>query len=130
WNDMPRQWSARFSARVRGRSQIAISRLSRSSTTTDICQRIESNMGGAAESIVRMANSIRVVDPRPPLMSPGSKLTVKLYMRDHRMFDNLREDWITYERDIWRQGLWVMAVYRFGRWRYGFTHRIVRAPLS
>ena len=36
------------------------------------------------------------------------------------MFDNLREDWITYERDIWRQGLWVMAVYRFGRWRYGF----------
>jgi serine O-acetyltransferase len=46
------------------------------------------------------------------------------------MFDNLREDWITYERDVWRQGLWVMAVYRFGRWRYGFKHRIVRAPLS
>jgi serine O-acetyltransferase len=34
------------------------------------------------------------------------------------MFDNLREDWQTYERDIARQGLWVMAVYRFGRWRY------------
>ena len=49
---------------------------------------------------------------------------------DHKMFDNLREDWITYERDIWRQGLWAMAVYRFGRWRYGFRHRIVRAPLS
>ncbi len=46
------------------------------------------------------------------------------------MFDNLREDWNTYERDIWRQGFWVMAVYRFGRWRYGFKHRIVRAPLS
>jgi serine O-acetyltransferase len=46
------------------------------------------------------------------------------------MFDNLREDWITYERDIWRQGLWVMAVYRFGRWRNGFRNRIVRAPLS
>jgi|SRR5258708_11366670 serine O-acetyltransferase len=50
--------------------------------------------------------------------------------RDHEMFDNLREDWDTHERDIWRQGLWVMAVYRFGRWRYGFRHRIVRAPLS
>jgi len=46
------------------------------------------------------------------------------------MFDNLREDWITYERDIWRQGLWAMAVYRFGRWRYRFRHRSVRAPLS
>lgn len=46
------------------------------------------------------------------------------------MFDNLREDWVTYERDIWRQGLWVMAVYRFGRWRYRFKRRIVRAPLS
>jgi serine O-acetyltransferase len=46
------------------------------------------------------------------------------------MFDNLREDWATYDRDIWRQGLWVMAVYRFGRWRYGFRNRIVRVPLS
>ena len=46
------------------------------------------------------------------------------------MFDDLREDWITYERDIWRQGLWAMAVYRFGRWRYRFKHRIIRAPLS
>jgi serine O-acetyltransferase len=46
------------------------------------------------------------------------------------MFDNIREDWITYERDVWRQGLWVMAVYRFGRWRYRIRSRIVRAPLS
>jgi serine O-acetyltransferase len=35
------------------------------------------------------------------------------------MFENLREDWRTYEGDIFRQGLWVMVVYRFGRWRYG-----------
>jgi serine O-acetyltransferase len=46
------------------------------------------------------------------------------------MFDNLREDWQTYERDIWRQGLWVMAIYRFGAWRYRFKSRMVRAPLS
>jgi serine O-acetyltransferase len=46
------------------------------------------------------------------------------------MFDNIREDWATYEHDISRQGLWVMIVYRFGRWRYGFRWRIVRAPLS
>jgi serine O-acetyltransferase len=46
------------------------------------------------------------------------------------MFDNLREDWITHERDLWRQGLWAMAVYRFGRWRYGIRRRIFRAPFS
>jgi serine O-acetyltransferase len=49
---------------------------------------------------------------------------------NHEMFVNLREDWVTYERDITRQGLWVMAVYRFGRWRYGFRYRCIRAPLS
>ena len=46
------------------------------------------------------------------------------------MLENLRDDWVTYDRDIWRQGLWVMSVYRFGRWRYGVRSRILRAPLS
>ena len=46
------------------------------------------------------------------------------------MFDNLREDWHTYERDLTRRGLWVMVVYRFGNWRYGIRSRIVRFPFS
>lgn len=46
------------------------------------------------------------------------------------MFQNIREDWISHERDIGRQGLWVMAVYRFGRWRYRIRWRVVRAPFS
>jgi serine O-acetyltransferase len=46
------------------------------------------------------------------------------------MFDNLREDWRTYERDLARQGLWVMAVYRFGRWRYRIENRWLRLPFS
>jgi len=46
------------------------------------------------------------------------------------MFENIREDWRTYERDIWRQGLWVMAVYRFGRWRYTIRPRLLRLPFS
>jgi serine O-acetyltransferase len=45
------------------------------------------------------------------------------------MFPLLREDWRTYERDIWRQGLWAMAVYRFGRWRYGLPG-LLRKPMS
>ena len=46
------------------------------------------------------------------------------------MLDNLREDWVTYERDLGRQGLWVMTVYRFGRWRYGVRVRSLRVLLS
>jgi len=46
------------------------------------------------------------------------------------MFANLREDWQTYERDLARQGLWVMAVYRFGRWRYGIRPAWLRRPFS
>lgn len=47
-----------------------------------------------------------------------------------RMFNNLREDWVTYERDIARQGLWAMAVYRFGNWRYRIPFRFLRGPFS
>jgi serine O-acetyltransferase len=46
------------------------------------------------------------------------------------MFDNLREDWRTYQHDFARQGLWVMVVYRFGRWRYTIRQRLLRVPFS
>ena len=46
------------------------------------------------------------------------------------MFDHLREDWRTYDRDLFRQGLWVIAVYRFGRWRYQIRRRWMRMPFS
>lgn len=44
-------------------------------------------------------------------------------------FKNLREDWRTHERDIWRQGLWTLAIYRFGRWRYRLP-ALLRKPFS
>jgi len=46
------------------------------------------------------------------------------------MFENIREDWRTHDRDITRQGFWVMLVYRFGRWRYGIKSRLLRLPFS
>jgi len=46
------------------------------------------------------------------------------------MFDNIREDWRTYEGDLTRQGLWVMVVYRFGRWRYRIRPSVLRWPFS
>lgn len=46
------------------------------------------------------------------------------------MFDNLREDWQTYQHDLARQGLWAMVIYRFGRWRYSIAPRILRMPFS
>jgi serine O-acetyltransferase len=46
------------------------------------------------------------------------------------MFENIREDWRTYEGDLTRQGLGVMMVYRFGRWRYSIQQHWLRLPLS
>ncbi len=46
------------------------------------------------------------------------------------MFENIREDWHTYDGDITRQGLWVMWVYRFGQWRYTIKQRFLRLPFS
>jgi serine O-acetyltransferase len=46
------------------------------------------------------------------------------------MFENFRQDWRTYNGDLSRRGLWVMAVYRFGRWRYTIKPGIIRKPFS
>jgi serine O-acetyltransferase len=43
---------------------------------------------------------------------------------------SLREDYRTYAGDLFAPGLWVMAVYRFGRWRYGIRPRFVRIGFS
>ncbi len=46
------------------------------------------------------------------------------------MFERIREDWQTYQRDPWRQGLWVLLAYRFGQWRYTVRPAFLRPPLS
>ena len=46
------------------------------------------------------------------------------------MFANFREDWRTYNGNISCPGLWVMAVYRFGRWRYGIRWSLLRKVFS
>ena len=49
---------------------------------------------------------------------------------EKKCFQNLREDWRTYDRNWVRQGLWVMVVYRFGNWRYAIRSRTIRLPFS
>ena len=46
------------------------------------------------------------------------------------MFELVREDWRSYEGAWSRQGLWVMLVYRFGRWRYSVRPALLRMPFS
>ena len=46
------------------------------------------------------------------------------------MFDLIREDFDVYGRRISRQGLWVMVVYRFGRWVHGLQPGVLRLTLS
>ena len=53
-----------------------------------------------------------------------------LVTQGNSMFENLREDWRTYEGGWSRQGLWVMVVYRFGRWRYTVRPAPLRKFLS
>ncbi len=46
------------------------------------------------------------------------------------MFDNLRDDYRTYQGDLSRRGLWCMVTYRFGNWRYTIRTGWVRKPFS
>ena len=46
------------------------------------------------------------------------------------MFDNIRADYRSHGRRASAQGLWVLVVYRFGRWRYGIRPRWLRMPFS
>ncbi len=42
----------------------------------------------------------------------------------------MAEDFRTHDSDPWRQGVWVLMVYRLGRWRYGVRPAWLRKPLS
>jgi serine O-acetyltransferase len=42
----------------------------------------------------------------------------------------LKEDFHTHERDLFSQGLWAIAVHRFGNWRMDIRPRILRFPFS
>ncbi len=46
------------------------------------------------------------------------------------MFENIREDWRSHNRQWTRHGFWVLVVYRFGRWRYTIRWRPLRLPFS
>jgi serine O-acetyltransferase len=46
------------------------------------------------------------------------------------MFELIREDFAAHDRDPWRQGVWVLLVYRFGRWRYTVRPALLRRLLS
>ena len=47
-----------------------------------------------------------------------------------RWFPNIRSDLKSHSGDWTRQGFWAMVVYRFGRWRYNISLRLVRQPFS
>jgi serine O-acetyltransferase len=46
------------------------------------------------------------------------------------VFDNIKEDWQSHDRQWNRHGFWVLLIYRFGRWRYTIQSRLVRIPFS
>ena len=42
----------------------------------------------------------------------------------------LREDYRAHDRELAQQGLWAVAVHRFGNWRMGVRPKALRAPFS
>ncbi len=46
------------------------------------------------------------------------------------MFERIRQDWQTHDRQWSRHGFWVLLIYRFGRWRYQIHSRPIRFPFS
>jgi FkbH-like protein len=42
----------------------------------------------------------------------------------------LKEDFETHERSLFEQGFWAVANNRFGNWRMGLKHRLLRAPCT
>jgi serine O-acetyltransferase len=46
------------------------------------------------------------------------------------MFQNIRHDFNTHDRDWLAQGFWALVVYRFGRWRYTIESPWLRKPFS
>ncbi len=46
------------------------------------------------------------------------------------MFEYVKQDYETYQGNIFEQGFWVMLVYRFGRWRYTINYVYIRKIFS
>jgi serine O-acetyltransferase len=46
------------------------------------------------------------------------------------LWELLKEDFQTHERDLFMQGFWAIAVHRFGNWRMDIKPRILRLPFS
>lgn len=52
------------------------------------------------------------------------------FFEDKPLFEQIKLDLKTYNGNWGQQGFWVMAVYRFGRWRYTLKSDLIRKPLS
>jgi serine O-acetyltransferase len=46
------------------------------------------------------------------------------------LWDLLKEDFRTHDREWFSQGLWALALHRFGNWRMGINNRWLRIPFS
>jgi len=50
--------------------------------------------------------------------------------KDIGFFSLIREDFLTHDKDFFEQGLWAIAVHRFGNWRMDIKYKLIRAPFS
>jgi serine O-acetyltransferase len=74
------------------------------------------------------ANSADV--PLAPAKRESMRGEVNLNPAEMGLWALLREDWRTHDRAWLDQGLWAVAVHRFGNWRMGIRPRVLRLPFS
>ena len=71
----------------------------------------------------------------PPTASPAHTIDDKLGEYNVNpvgmsLWELIKEDFNTHERDLFSQGFWAIALHRYGNWRMDVRPRILRLPFS
>jgi len=76
----------------------------------------------------------QVISPSAdPAVRPQSDIDLGRFNRNPPgigLWQLIREDYATHDRDFFSQGFWAIAVHRLGNWRMGIGNGLLRAPFS
>ncbi len=61
---------------------------------------------------------------------PPAKGSVNENPSDISFLRLLKEDFRTYDKNPFEPGFWAVAFHRFGNWRMGIRHKVLRAPCT
>jgi serine O-acetyltransferase len=77
-----------------------------------------------------IARDVGQVDQGDEIDPPLNRGAENLNPSDIGIIALLREDFRTYDHDLFEPGFWAVAIHRFGNWRMGIRIKLLRAPFS